>query len=476
MVLVSCGKCSACLQEKANKRANRIRNNFKHGYVALFITLTYTNNFVPFVRKSEILNTKDYDDINVYRSASGRWSFSRWNGYKFNVSNKEQVIERVLLTPEMRNNLSSLKPLKGKSKDCVGVCIYKDIQDFFKRLRQYLVRHDYTKEFTYFSCSEFGGCTFRPHFHALLFVRAEDEKIFRDAILTSWPYADVNRTAQYIELARDPASYVSSYVNGNFSLSPLLQDSHFKPKCSMSKHFGVVLDCFSLASILEKIDRGALHYYSPKKFDGTSVVIELPVPKYVLGRFFPFHKGFSWLSESQLFNILLKPEKVYEYLCSSTGSIEISSVCKNEKSCINIPFECQTKLDNSLYSYSPKECHRIVTNLNNCYEKFLLETGLSRYDYAHYYLRAWRIYSSQIIKDSLLSVDKIDDFKDYYENGNELNEHPEWCPSLDFEFESDPNKRHDIVERTTNLMRIYDLCDKTKKVTNYFMSETGHNV
>ena len=44
-ILVSCGKCSACLQQKANARAQRIRNH-NDGRLCLFLTLTYDNRFV----------------------------------------------------------------------------------------------------------------------------------------------------------------------------------------------------------------------------------------------------------------------------------------------------------------------------------------------------------------------------------------------------------------------------------------------
>ena len=52
-VLVKCGKCEACQQEAACRRANRIRNHVHDGNIQLFITLTYSNDFVPYVKFSE---------------------------------------------------------------------------------------------------------------------------------------------------------------------------------------------------------------------------------------------------------------------------------------------------------------------------------------------------------------------------------------------------------------------------------------
>ena len=42
-ILVKCGKCPACLTEKARHRAGRIKNNIYKGQVSLFCTLTYAN-------------------------------------------------------------------------------------------------------------------------------------------------------------------------------------------------------------------------------------------------------------------------------------------------------------------------------------------------------------------------------------------------------------------------------------------------
>ena len=39
-VLVNCGKCKACLQEKACARSNRIRNNIYDGEIALYVKVT----------------------------------------------------------------------------------------------------------------------------------------------------------------------------------------------------------------------------------------------------------------------------------------------------------------------------------------------------------------------------------------------------------------------------------------------------
>lgn len=69
-VFVKCGHCNACLQEKAARRTSRIRNNVSSGQTALFVTLTYANMFVPYVRRSDL---KSFEfTVPVYRDASIR--------------------------------------------------------------------------------------------------------------------------------------------------------------------------------------------------------------------------------------------------------------------------------------------------------------------------------------------------------------------------------------------------------------------
>ena len=53
-ILVPCGKCEACQQDKANKRAQRIRNNVQDGMLTLFATFTYANDYLPYILRSDL--------------------------------------------------------------------------------------------------------------------------------------------------------------------------------------------------------------------------------------------------------------------------------------------------------------------------------------------------------------------------------------------------------------------------------------
>lgn len=469
-VLVSCGKCPACRQEKANKRTSRIKNNFSSGSIALFVTLTYTNDYIPYISKEQLLS--DDLDVKVYRDAECRYTFSRYAGYKFVKSVGTRCIGSTFLQPYERtvSAVNSLSHLKGGSSDKVSVCFLPDAQNFIKRLRQVLIRnYEIKNKFTYFLASEYGSYTKRAHMHLLLFVPTCYEAQFRKAILAAWPYADSSRTEKYIEVARNAASYVSSYVNGSLSLPACLQASMFKSKHTFSHGFGTFLDCFSLNSILQKIDSGSLYYYSKQTFDGNTSFVNLSIPEYVLNRYFPKHKGFGRFTSSQLFDILCKPETISNY----QDPIKTSVLNVDEK-CFFVTNNVGFKFFNPLYHYTPKEAYRIYVSLENAYQRFFAVTGLSRIDYALYYQKAWSLRFSQILRDSF---DGIEDFSNFYENAVEYVNSPSSAPTLDFSLmELNPNNLPFLFEQHVNNIMLFDKYDKSRKITNLVHSFNDSNV
>lgn len=463
-VLVKCGKCESCLQEKALVRTQRIRNHVQHGYINLFITLTYANDYVPYVLRSELLS--DSPDINVYRDCSCRFVFSRTKGLQFRKENGVSIIDSIYIPFDSRldTDVRCLKHLNGASSDKIGVCLSSDIQKFFKRLRQILKRnYDIQYNFGAFYCSEYGSVSNRPHFHLLLSVKSSDEKAVRQAVLKAWPYADKSRTDKYIEIARDASNYVSSYVNGNNSLLPLLQDTHFRQKHNYTRNYGVVLDCFKLDSLLRKIQRGSLEYYREKKFDGTTSLVPVPIPAYVINRYFPKFKGFNRLSASQLRSILICPTNILQILLDENSEYGVY----------------QNKLNNPNYNYSRDECYRIYVRLENAFQRFHAESGLNRHDYALYFVRAWNaLFATNMRFLHCPPVEHDDiDYEDFYDNNLDVVNEYVKAPSLDvYNLSVNPNERVCIVNQTNKMRQIFSKKNKQRKVTNFIMTANGHFV
>lgn len=473
-VFVRCGKCEACIQEDAMRRTNRIRMHQRNGWICLFVTLTYTNDFVPYVLRSD-LGSEDFE-INVYRNCSGRYVYSKKNGLRFKKDFGIDVIDRKFIDHTFRHEFANckLKHLNGLSSDCIGVCYYPDLQDFFKRLRLNYER-EYNKklQIDYFAVSEFGGYSFRPHFHILLFIPASVEAQIRGAILKSWPYADSRRTAKFIEVAKNAASYVSSYVNSNVHISTCLSHAAFKQKHSQSKNLGVVMDILSLPAILEMVNRRDLHIYVEKKFDGTSRFTPLLVPKYVINRFFPKFKGMRWLAPVAFRSILVEPTNLWKFVGNYEEEIKID-IYGNRKitipSRIDLPF-------NPHYDFGRSEIYSIVIRLLHAQLYFMSVTGLNAFDFAFYYEQVWNLYASSLIGDSLTSVERFEDFSEFYFNNADVQFNLVNAPTLSgLNLSSNPNNFHDLVVRSSNFARTYELKDKTKKVVNYSMEKLGYEV
>lgn len=474
-VFVRCGKCDSCKQEDALKRTNRIRLHKRAGYICLFVTLTYTNDFVPYVLKSEIYS--DSLDVNIYRNASGRFVYSKKRGLRFKKDYGVSILDSKYLDSSFRLDSSfyALKSLKGLSKDCIGVCYYPDLQNFIKRFRiNYERKIGKRLSFDFFSVAEYGGISYRPHFHLLLFIPAADETAVRSCILASWPYADSRRTAKFIEVARDAASYVASYVNGSFSNSTCLSSDAFKQKHSYSKNLGVALELFSLPALLDMVKRRDLHVYFEKKFDGESCITSMLIPKYVINRFFPKFKGMRWFTSDALRSILVEPKRLFETLGNYDVDIHIDVFCNRHiciKSRIDYPFP------NPYYDFGRHEIYSIAVSLMNAQLRFILETGLNAYDFAQFYIDIWNLYDSTLLSDSFSDIQTLDDFSEFYFNSNDLIYGLVDSPSLQgLEFNPNPNTFHEMVQRTSNFERVYLLKDKTKKVVNFAMSHIGYDV
>ena len=458
-ILVDCGKCPTCLQKKAVHRVNRIRNNYADGQLVVFVTLTYRNECVPYVFRKDFQNGLPY--IKVHRNSSCRYNrVGRGSSYRQALSfcYRRVVLDEFYfreyfeqLDSDYVDYLSDLRDLKDYPGR-IGVCYYPDLQDFYKRLRQNLKRHyNYDGIFTTYNCSEYGGKTQRPHFHLLLFIDPKDWEIFRSAIDESWPFNDKRRCPLYIDVARDAASYVSSYVNCSSSLSKVLQTPCFRQKHSYSKGFGLALVSFSLAQIRSKIVSGDLSYYSRKVVDGKSIVSSFPIPEYVINRYYPKFKGYSRIAPDTLFKYIYKPETISELRLS---------------------------LD-----YSPDDERSIFVALTNAFSRWQSETGLSRYDYALEYCRVWSIHSSTVLRGSFDLVRDVFDWYSYYDNASDYVSGLVRSWSLDglamlerSNYQINPNDCKHRVMLQNRLEPLFNKLCKQKNVTNVCMAESGLEV
>ena len=217
-ILVKCGHCPACLQEKAIARTNKIKNTYGECFVPLFVTLTYKNDFLPYIDLSELLDVNNFYNtrINIYRDNS-----------VFLYMDNGQLMQRVVHKKEILSSFLTPK-VKCTDIDCfvsakgfddfnhISVPYYKDFQDFIKRLKINLLRnYEIPNDFRFFCVNELGPVTMRSHFHVVIFADKETFVFakWKDAIIKSWLFSDLSEWPKSVQIAKDVSSYIASYVN-----------------------------------------------------------------------------------------------------------------------------------------------------------------------------------------------------------------------------------------------------------------------
>lgn len=452
---VACGVCPACLQQKANARTMRIRNNSCDNEINLFGTLTYSNDFLPYILKSDVGITCD---VPIYRNATVRYYRD-----KEIVKRGTVIIDSAFLDSGMLDASSCPAPKGFSNGDAVSIIYYKDFQNFVKRLRINLQRYyDYTKPFKIFQCAEYGPATKRAHMHFLLQCPKSDEQILRTAIIKSWSFCDKSRTEKFLEIARDAASYVSSYVNSHLSSTSFYKNRAFRQKHSHSKDYGVRRKCFSLPEVLEKVRNGNLRYNITTYQDGIPCVSAVPVPKYVINRFFPKFKGYSVVTDNEIRKLLLSPAKLFEVIHQRNGRFEYE-------------FDEIVRFERRLYNI-----RKLFKNeLDIDYDRFSIF-------YPVWYTMAWNVRNSNVLQDSYDRVVSSSDWYDFYENisdidfglvrSDSLSSLVETGVLVSDKFVRNPNTRLDIVNNSSKLHQLYLKKDKTKKILNHVMSRMGYDV
>lgn len=477
-LLVDCGKCPSCLQDKANRRAMKILANYpdnNDGTIAIMFGLTYANAFIPYIRKSDIDKWNKYRtfcdfsyfnkdnkipvnhlcipiyrdfDTRIVRKSSGLKGSLLSYGYKTFSRGEYDPFDNRIVCREIDEleNTDILHPYYGKlyslrgnvDKDRVGICYYPDLQRFFKRLRINLKRkYNCYEPFTYFACSEYGGKYKRPHFHVLLFTKQTFYDTFARAINEAWSYDYCNPERKEIQVARHAASYVASYVNSFNTVAPLFQGSKQRQRCSYSKNFGIAKPEYSLRSVKSMFDNRSF-IFDVEVVDGNCVYPQPTiVPAYVISRYTHKVKGYYKLAYAARYSIYSNP------------------------SCLD-HFAYFLELDS-------KQLASTKVAIQNK-QKIWLEQGFSKDDFARFSSEVYTIRSSNILK---YSHEKIPDLFQYYYNisdfycgdiGNSLLDDAILHKFTDFEV--DPNKFVDVVTRTVSLASKYARYDKSRMLNS----------
>ncbi len=210
-MVVSCGKCRSCLIQKMRSKALVCSEQEKLSKYCFFVTLTYDRYNVPKMFPLFLLDSaRNRQYVEFYDEETGELVSSCYYPH------------------------SKVKQLMSRSDDKkLHYCRYTDLQKFVKRLRRRISLHNiYNNEkIKYYSVSEYGPRTFRPHFHVLFYF--DNSKLAQDfgkLVHSAWSLG-----YSYTTLSEGSvSSYVASYVNSITSIPEIFKGNATNPKSSHS--------------------------------------------------------------------------------------------------------------------------------------------------------------------------------------------------------------------------------------------------
>lgn len=386
-----CGKCKACKQQAAARRSRRIRYHRLDGYTPYFITLSYDNQFIPYIKRHELIDYH-YEYLKALKSDPNasydlpiyRQKKVEWKGNKRVISfNEAPIAYHTIKTPYPFSSFSDLrgvcKILKNKERReipyKISVAYSPDAQGFFKRLRSYMDYYFGKNKIAlkYFYAPEYGPTTQRFHIHLLVwFPSWLSEYKVRFMCRKSWPYQTYYDDDNDVQIARDPSNYLASYVNCSNNVSDFLQ-KEFRLRPSHSLAFGFDNRFFGLEQVLNAWRNGQFKYPIVRS-DKNGLLFEDTVyyPQYVINRYFPKIKGYSRLTRTKVRDIMSHPTK-YIRCEAPTGHLTPSG----------IPLYYSPIIDRygQSIAFTLDEARYLINRILNTYDRFYKPLG---YSYAYY--------------------------------------------------------------------------------------------
>lgn len=496
-IFVPCGSCPACKQAKAQARTLRIKLQTKYnvpdGYVNILTRLGYDNEHIPFILKSdyERFINREQSTLPIYRNRTIKLgkkyisSYSRidaFENYSYKTDMETHYFDYlsklqnsyykeeydVNTLPEIRltkwyNGKHYYDFVNGR----VGVLYYHDIQNFIKLLRINLER-DYgiKQKFNYICVGEYGPTSFRPHFHILFQIPTTIFKEFKSTFIKSWKFEDIRpmwKQKEQFKITSGSESYVSSYVNCSTDFPVFFKTFRpFRQQHTFSKDYGLLSNYCKLPKILEMAKTARFTFKRIVKINGVQSVIDCPLPSFVINRYFPKFKGYSRLTDFEIFSLFTRYGKWCQGLKDYAKTL----------------------------GYTSDDLHTISVSIKNHFFKYckLLKIpidDMSLYLYINDYIRVWRSYYSYLTINAYEKIEKLVDYVYHFINWSDkikIGDYELDCFSIhELAFktletlghfvEKDPNKFPQSVALANTLTEMYYDYDKTKKVKNEIYSK-----
>ena len=494
-ILVKCGHCAACLQEKANRRKLRLLNHRPADYDVYFFHLTYEDSFLPYFYIDDVCEIEK--EINVFRKMDVSVKYNKHYKclsyeYLYNFDGTDRFVSTFKVDYYTIQELVALHQVSDDGR--VGVLVYSDIQKFFKRLRSRLnnikdvAQTLAEKPLYYWVTGEYGETYARPHWHILLYVPKFKQpgygfEFFKSSVCSCWPFAYDYITGKRFEYAISPEKYISQYVNCSTDVSTFLLRSKIRPVWHYSHGFGTFNPDFYLCKILEKIRRGNFEYLQRYPLrHGKYRDIALPFPEYITNRFFPGFKGRCRVSYSSLYGLISN--------CVSKESLNLpftyTSNTKHDrivKSILRLSIRTFSRSDiwqsdnyvARLLKVSILDVSEIRRRINRGYNLYLHVLRLkddfsSRCNYASDYISYLKAKFRYLISQQLKCKTERDILQSYDNLSIVVNTKPDLFKmaftgySIKSPFIKNPNLFDENVRRSNELINNYQVFVKTKKM------------
>lgn len=225
--ILRCGWCPNCLKQKANELVVRTVREVEGKQIA-FLTFTYRpedcpiqiTNFIADENGEYVVKTSIERDSDKYFHNNAPFDW---------VTNKNGKRSK------------RYKPLCQELDNGLRFSYYTVyFKDFQKMLKRYRIKHPGTLN-TFIAVPEYGGLTYRPHYHILVVGLSE---LQINDLVAEWPYGDVDiDLCNREDRTNDPkkiASYISKYCNkGKYDCPYIREGKCIKPRRSISKNFGI---------------------------------------------------------------------------------------------------------------------------------------------------------------------------------------------------------------------------------------------
>lgn len=271
LVQVSCGLCPACQVRKILRwQGALIRESLCHRYT-FFITLTYSDKYLP------IINLKEYDPKKEF-----------YDSYKYYSEKSEEYLQF----------LDFQLPYAPSA----------DAQRFIKRLRKYLSISCPECKIRYFIHSDYGSTLFRPHWHGLLWFDSDTlAGELEQVVSRCWSFYDSSDKSFEpfgridCQLARNAASYVSAYVQTVADLPAIYSYRDFKPRALHSIFPPLGSQLPTLETDIEIIRNGLTTV--TQQDSTTHEFRRVPLSPTLVRRFFPAVPSFFSLTRNERLQI-----------------------------------------------------------------------------------------------------------------------------------------------------------------------------